>query len=197
MDAHPKLLARTRRRRGDPQKHEAVLWPHVPRTPEWHRHVSAEGCQRAHHPYGPSDSPARTPRHQKLEFEISNSAQRVPVSKRQQATPLSLSFLLVFFFLSERRRERPISSSRSRVQGRRRVSAEGGGAMAAEAGSAAAGAAYEEERRKRVLENLKHLEVSPPARAHKRFRFFFFCSHLFLRSSLWIVDRFEVLFFHR
>lgn len=69
--------------------------------------------------------------------------------------------------------------------------------MAAEAGSAAAGAAYEEERRKRVLENLKHLEVSPPARAHKRFRFFFFCSHLFLRSSLWIVDRFEVLFFHR
>jgi hypothetical protein len=35
--------------------------------------------------------------------------------------------------------------------------------MAAKASSAAAsGAAYEEQRRKRVLENLKHLEVSTP-----------------------------------
>jgi hypothetical protein len=31
--------------------------------------------------------------------------------------------------------------------------------MATEAASAGAGAAYEEERRKRILDNLKHLEV--------------------------------------
>jgi hypothetical protein len=37
--------------------------------------------------------------------------------------------------------------------------------MATEAASAGAGAAYEEERRKRILDNLKHLEV----RAHARF----------------------------
>jgi len=35
-----------------------------------------------------------------------------------------------------------------------------GGGMATKASSAASGAAYEEQRRKRVLENLKHLEVS-------------------------------------
>jgi hypothetical protein len=35
-----------------------------------------------------------------------------------------------------------------------------GGDMATKASSTASGAAYEEQRRKRVLENLKHLEVS-------------------------------------
>jgi hypothetical protein len=37
-------------------------------------------------------------------------------------------------------------------------------AKASSAAAAASGAAYEEQRRKRVLENLKHLEVSTPVR---------------------------------
>lgn len=58
----------------------------------------------------------------------------------------------------------PFCLSRSLVSPReergRRAAAGGGGDMATKASSAASGSAYEEQRRKRVLENLKHLEVS-------------------------------------